>query len=470
MIKSITQKEFFSFVRDRKNFIFGLVLLGLLIVSLLYGVKIYQSANNLVAEYQDKVNQEWISQPDRHPHRVAHYGHFAFKPLPILSFFDIGTNFYTGNSIYLEAHRQNSVNFGYSQLSPLSLRLGELTPALILQMLLPLFIIFIGFNSFTSERENGTLKLLLSQGASYKKIFYGKVFGTLKMLGLWLIPLFLMGFTFVLLNKETDSIIHFLLLSLFYFLYILILVVITVMTSSFFQKSNTALITLLAFWIGACVLIPKIASNWGTYLFPTPIKAQMDFDIHKEVSKGVDGHNSKNQRAEELKAALLKKYNVSRIEDLPLNFDGIIMAEGEAHSSEVYQKHLKNLNQTFENQNSIFLGLSFINPYLAIKNISMGLSGTDVFHYIDFQDQVEDYRFKMVQWLNDLQAKKLNYGDWQYKLPKETWKEMKEFVYSKPSIASILFYHKYSIISLLFWSLALIYIAPLLSQKKEELS
>ena len=36
-------------------------------------------------DYQRLVRAQWESQPDRHPHRVAHYGTFAFKPVgPLL--------------------------------------------------------------------------------------------------------------------------------------------------------------------------------------------------------------------------------------------------------------------------------------------------------------------------------------------------------------------------------------------------
>ncbi|MDT1823515.1 ABC transporter permease, partial [Acinetobacter baumannii] len=77
--------------------------------------------------YQAEANQEFEAQPDRHPHRVVHYGHFLFSPLNPLAAFDPGIDGYTGNTLYLEGHRQNSANFGDVRQHSLLLRFGQLT-------------------------------------------------------------------------------------------------------------------------------------------------------------------------------------------------------------------------------------------------------------------------------------------------------------------------------------------------------
>lgn len=42
------------------------------------------------ARHQAEANREFATQPDRHPHRVAHYGHFLFRLLGPLAAFDPG--------------------------------------------------------------------------------------------------------------------------------------------------------------------------------------------------------------------------------------------------------------------------------------------------------------------------------------------------------------------------------------------
>ncbi len=86
------------------------------------------------AQFQDTAERAFDAQPDRHPHRVVHYGHFIFRPLGPLAAFDPGVDAFTGNSMFLEGHRQNTANFGDVRQSSLLIRFGQLTPAFVLQV------------------------------------------------------------------------------------------------------------------------------------------------------------------------------------------------------------------------------------------------------------------------------------------------------------------------------------------------
>ncbi len=90
-----------------------------------------------VEHYSLDVRDKWEKNPDKHPHRMAHYGYVAFRSKAALSFFDRGLDSYLGNVVFLEAHRQNSVNFSNASQSSGLLRFGELSAGLLLQLLLP---------------------------------------------------------------------------------------------------------------------------------------------------------------------------------------------------------------------------------------------------------------------------------------------------------------------------------------------
>ncbi|WP_254554927.1 hypothetical protein, partial [Salmonella enterica] len=64
------------------------------------------------AQHQSHADHAFEAQPDRHPHRVVHYGHFIVRPLGPLAAFGPGVDAFTGNSMFLEGHRQNTANFG----------------------------------------------------------------------------------------------------------------------------------------------------------------------------------------------------------------------------------------------------------------------------------------------------------------------------------------------------------------------
>jgi ABC-2 type transport system permease protein len=59
----------------------------------------------------------------------------------------------------------------------LAQRFGELTVALVLQVVLPLVVILIAFNAFAGERERGTLRQLLSLRLRPGDLVLGKTLG-----------------------------------------------------------------------------------------------------------------------------------------------------------------------------------------------------------------------------------------------------------------------------------------------------
>ena len=67
-------------------------------------------------QYQQLIRKSWEDNPDKHPHRMAHFGSFALRIKHPLSVFDYGLDNYAGNAVYLEAHKQNTVNYSGHQL------------------------------------------------------------------------------------------------------------------------------------------------------------------------------------------------------------------------------------------------------------------------------------------------------------------------------------------------------------------
>lgn len=108
----------------------------------------------------------FLAQPDRHPHRMVHYGHYAFRTSPLLAALDPGVDAVTGQSIFLEGHRQNTAMFADARAGADLGGFAGLTPANIYQLLLPLLLIIIGHGMLLRERESGTLAVLLAQGQS----------------------------------------------------------------------------------------------------------------------------------------------------------------------------------------------------------------------------------------------------------------------------------------------------------------
>lgn len=454
----IAKKEIQIALRQKLITALAIVIMGLLSVALYAGYIAYTQQQTVIEKAQEKSRKEWLEQGDKHPHIAAHYGTFVFKPKTILSLFDFGLDTFTGTSIYLEAHYQHEFMFRPAQDHSSMIRFGELSAALVLQVLIPLLIIFLAFPAFTEERENGTLKLLVSQGVSYTPIIWGKILAYLSILFAIVFPFFALAFILSAGVTTSDSIpdpwLRVLFLILVYAFYLLIFVAFSVWVSIQSSTGRNALLTLLTCWILFTIIIPKTTANLGESLYPLPSMKIYREAIQKDIRDGLDGKTPKTTREEQLKKKYLQNYKVDSIHKLPLNFEGIRMQVGEDYGNKVYDIHWKRLIKIFDKQNRISSLSSFITPYLAIRNVSMGLTATDLNTSIHFQKTTENYRRELIRKMNHDMAQNSRYGEfYEYKADKNLWKTVKDFRYKTMSVYKILLLYPIELLSLCCWGI-----------------
>jgi ABC-2 type transport system permease protein len=197
----------------------------------------------------------------------------------------------------------------------------------------------------------------------------------------------------------------------------------------------------------------------GYYLYPTPSKIEMETAVEHDLIKQGDSHNPDDPHFKALKDSVLIANNVDKVEDLPFNYSGFIMSQGEAMSTKVYLDHQNELYQVYNKQNNLERYSAFFNPYTAIKNLSMAFSGTDFQSYLHFKDKAEAYRFKLAQDMNQLQMDFIpNRGKaGPNTISNKYWKEFPSFEYQFLSISNVFKNELISILALLLWSLLSIF-------------
>ncbi|RZL17530.1 MAG: MarR family transcriptional regulator [Pedobacter sp.] len=267
---TIAKQTYRTIFKNRATFALTM-LLGLALGLATYvGWENFKTQNNQRIHYKEMVRQQWLAKPDKHPHRMAHYGYLAFREKHELSFFDFGIESFAGVSIFLEAHKQNTLNFSEAGFSNGMLRFGEISVAMVLQLLVPLLIFFLGYNSISEERETGTLKILLCQNVSWKKLMWGKTLGIIGVCLSIFIPLILLTILLWASLSEwkisADSALRLMVLVVCYAIYFFIIAALTVLVSAFNRSSRNALTTLLACWILFMVIMPRITQAIGYVL------------------------------------------------------------------------------------------------------------------------------------------------------------------------------------------------------------
>ena len=384
------------------------------------------------AALQQLVRAQWEGQPERHPHRVAHYGTFAFKPPGALAALDPGVDSYAGRSLYLEAHRQNAANFPEAGDLSAAFRLGELSLAFVLRLALPLVIIALGCRCWADDAESGRLRLLLAQGVAPRALTLGKLLG----LAAAIVPhLTIAGLAALVLVVPSagpatlfDLAARFGVLGTAVALHTGLWLGLTVWVSRRARSTAAACGALVALWVVGAVVAPRAAGALAAARHPLPDKSTFAAAVAGEVRQHGDSHNPNDPHFAKFRADTLARYGVAQVQDLPVNYGAIVMAHGEQLSAEAFARHFATLAARMEAQAGIVERFAFAAPTLALRAISSAAAGTNLGAQLAFQREAEAYRYTFIQHLNELHRDKIKaVGDRDQKLAPEHWRAMPDF-------------------------------------------
>lgn len=455
LILKIALKECKEIFRERRFQWASIIIFTLLTSAVLLSYQYYQSVKQQHEVAREDARQEWLGQGERNPHSAAHFGTYAFKPRYPLSLIDNGVDKYAGVSIFLEAHSRNEAEYMAAQDQTGLSRFGDLTPDFILLFVIPLLIILLGYNSFTRERESGTLKLLVSQQVPFYALAMGKWLGLFLLVVGLVLPIYVLAL--VLLGNLSDygQFSASALTGLFgvYLLYFMVFINLTLLVSLVAEKSNTAFVTLIGIWMIACLALPKFTSSLANQLHPYPSQAAFAENIAADKNIGLDGHAPWSKKAKQLEAETLKKYNVNTVEELPFNWDGLLMQESEKADAEIYFKHYELLKDIYQRQTGVYRAAAVLSPFLPTRFLSMAISRTDYHSHWNFADAAEKHRIELVGLMNGDLMDNSQTGDWDYKGDELVWASVPKFSYEPPALAVILKSHRLNFIVLGCWLL-----------------
>ena len=449
-IRTMARQEVRLAWRSRVILSLAAVVVALSVTAALVSTARHRAEAAQRARYQAVVGQQFDDQPDRHPHRVSHYGYLVFRPRAPLGFLDPGIESFAGSSLFLEAHRQNLPTFSSASQGSSTERFGELSVSLVLQFLLPLFVLALGAVTVTREREAGTLPLLFTQGASWPTLLWGKLIGLLLVVGAVLLPAVvavsawlaadagtvwtsdLAGRAAGLLATQVGLLVA--------------CGAVGVVVSARVATSRQALMTVLSLWFMLWVVLPRALPAVSTALHPTPARASFEADVESRVRELGDSHNPDDPSFRRLRDETLARYGVSRVDELPFNYGGLVMKESEAHTSEAYQQHLATLVATYQRQEAWIEWAGLVSPYLATRPLSMALAGSDLAHQLEFERQAEAYRYALIQSLNDLHMNEVaaaadrydgsfNGAPSRQRIDRGFFEDLPEFAYAAPRMA-----------------------------------
>lgn len=359
-------------------------------------------AQGLERQAATRQNQAiWDALGPINPHGAAHVGRTVYAPISPLAAFDPGLGDYLGSSVKLEGHSQNPSRDRPMEGGSAISRFGGFSAAWALQVVGPLLIVLAGFTTFSGERVRERLRQEFGAGASAKGLVLGRLVGLACAAGLLLAAFMGVGALALLVGGASWSQgLALLAMTLGYALYFLTFTALTVGVSALTPSARGSLVTLLAFWAVATLLVPRIAPAVAEILHPTPSAPAFEAAVTDEAKNGVSGHDPADERLDALKASTLKAYGVTKVEDLPFNFEGVALEFGEKNSTDTYNRHYDALFGVYRRQDAVQQAFSLLSPTMAAAPWSRGFAGTDFPAHRLFLRQAETYRYALIQALN----------------------------------------------------------------------
>jgi len=454
LIRVIAHKEVRELVRDGRFRLGGALVLVLLLAALIFGWRQSAAVKQERTAAQAIARAAWTAQGDKNPHIAAHFGMYVFKPSGTLAFLDPGADPYLGVTLKLQAHEQELPQDSAAQDATAIGRFGQLSAAAVLQLLVPLLIIALGFATWSGERERGTLRLLAATGVKPRRLLAGKVLGLGAALAMLLLPAVALAAVALVSGAESGAGLRLAALLPVYAAYFGVVVAVTLLASALAPSSRAALVALVGFWCVTSLIVPRAASDLAARAVPLPTTGQLAETVHEAIAKGLPGQ-PREDRIEILVKALLKRHGFEGAEIMmdEALLQGIELQAEAEFENEVFDHHLGALMAGMDRQERVAQWAGALSPFLAIRSLSMALAGTDFAHHRAFQQQAETFRRGLVQAMNDDFAKNAGAAGWDYKANRQLWQQAKPFVFQPPDLWWLLAEQRVALAMLALWLL-----------------
>lgn len=154
--------------------------------------------------------------------------------------------------------------------------------------------IFLGFDSFSGEKEQGTMKLLLSRPLYRDRLLSGKILGGAMVTGLLLAITFLFNtLLFSLISGMVPSAGEIGRLAVFIvlaFYYMMSFYVATLFVSIKSKDSSFVFVIMMVLWVGVSFVIPQLAESQKTFAYVVNSTAQTVTQLPAEtaISKTIE--------------------------------------------------------------------------------------------------------------------------------------------------------------------------------------
>jgi ABC-2 type transport system permease protein len=271
--------------------------------------------------------------------------------------------------------------------NPENLGIGAFDLSFVLLYLYPLLIIALSYNILSSERENGTQVLLLSQPVSVRQFVTGKIL----LRGLLIIGV-AAGISLIGLLVGSPDIVtaggswRIGLLGMILVLYGAFWFGLAVVVNAFGKKSSTNALLMLAGWIAFVLVIPAALNLLARSLYPLPSRIELVQTLRKASDEAIAESGFKRP----YRPDLLRKGEEAAFEGTNFDFYSKLLPleqEGERRALPIFDR----FNSQRLAQQQLTEELKYLSPAAVAQLALIELANHSAQNFNDFNAQVERY-------------------------------------------------------------------------------
>lgn len=310
--------------------------------------------------------------------------------------------------------------------NPLMMLVGNFDLSFLFVYLYPLLIIALCFNLLSAERENGTLRMLLSQPLPLRRLIVGKLIPRMiLLLGLGLILPFAAYFvsnfgspnphftTAEIIFRLTGWALIIAVYGLFWF-FVCVLIASRGKSSAFNAIATTAV------WLFLAVLLPSIISLTADFLYPTPSRATLTQEIRRIEREINDKQN--HLKFQEKFFAELNTKPTERV--LEKRQDVLNDYAGRGEINRQINRMENDLRDLTDRQQNFVRRVSLVSPPLLVQHLLNDFAGTNAERFQHFSRSIGEFHQNFFAYFATkfLKDERIKFADIE-NFPKFGWQE-----------------------------------------------
>ena len=338
------------------------------------------------------------------------WNHFVYRPPALLSIFNKAIAHHVGDSVNIRIYQVPELSAGSKEINPYISILPTLDISLIFKIIISVLALLIASDVISTEREQGTLKLMLSAGVARYQILSGKLLAGWMTLFLPVTIAFITGLLIWQLSPMIDlrgadwaRIVALYLASL---LFISVMYHFGLFASCMTKRSSTSLLLTLFFWMFFIIIVPNVSLHLATFMRPLEPEEVTDQLLR-------DMRERQRKESRELENQMPRKGEVIDIDEGMGRF--YVICDREAIECQRKRNALleplkiKHVAQRWEvqhvkienlfKQKQVATLFSRISPISLYGDVTSALAGTDASSCQDFIKAAREYRQEVLDYV-----------------------------------------------------------------------